>query len=250
MGLKVENVNFSYNTQKIIQDIFFEVNDSEILALLGPNGAGKTTLLKCILDLLKNKGVYSIDDIKLRDLSLKERAKYIAYVPQHIDIVFPISVFDYIKIGKSHQNEKTTKENNESVVEIMKEFELEDFAFKSMNQLSGGERQRVMIARAMAQEPRVLLLDEPTSNLDMKHQKKTMEILKKISKKKNISVIISIHDLNLASRYCNKFMIIKDSKIFAYGNVDEVIRDDIITYTYEIPLEVTTHNHKKIVVMI
>lgn len=249
MGLKVENVNFSYNTQKIIQDIFFEVNDSEILALLGPNGAGKTTLLKCILDLLKNKGVYSIDEIKLRDLSLKERAKYIAYVPQHTNVVFPISVFDYIKIGGSHKNYKTWKENNESIVEIMKEFELEDFAFKSMDQLSGGERQRVMIARAMAQDPRVLLLDEPTSNLDMKHQKKTMEILKNISKKKDISVVISIHDLNLASRYCDKFMIIKDSKVFAYGNRDEVIKNHIISETYEIPLEVINHNDKKIVVM-
>ncbi len=250
MGLKVDNVNFSYETKKIIQDIFFEVKDSEILALLGPNGAGKTTLLKCILDLLENKGVYSIDDISLKDLSLKERAKYIAYVPQHMNVVFPISVFDYIKIGKSSQDRKNVKANNESIVQIMKEFELEDFAFKNINQLSGGERQRVMIARAMAQEPRVLLLDEPTSNLDIKHQKKTMEILRNISRKQNISVVISIHDLNLASRFCNKFMIIKDSKIFAYGNADEVIRDDIITDTYEIPLEVITHDHKKIVVMI
>ncbi len=249
MGLKVESIDFSYDGRKIIQDISFEVESGEVLGLLGPNGTGKTTLLKCILDLLKNKGTCTIDDINLRNLSLKERARYMAYVPQHIDLVFPVSVFEYIKMGRTPYNNKNSDESNKAILEIMEDFQLEDFAFKGINQLSGGERQRVMIARAMAQEPRVILLDEPTSNLDMKHQKKTMEILRDISRKKDISIIISIHDLNLALRYCDKFLILKDTKIFSYGDEEKVIDKDVIMNTYEIPVEIIYHDNKKIVVM-
>lgn len=248
MGLKVENIDFSYDNKKIIQDISFEVESGEILGLLGPNGTGKTTLLKCILDLLKNQGTCIVDNINLKSLSLKERAKYISYVPQNIDLVFPISVFEYIKMGRSPYNSKNSNDN-EIILGIIEDFQLEEFAFKGINQLSGGERQRVMIARAMAQEPRVILLDEPTSNLDMKHQKKTMEILRDISKKKDISIIISIHDLNLASRYCDKFLILKNAKIFSYGDEDKVIDEDIIMNTYGIPVEIIYHQNRKIVVM-
>ncbi|WP_353094751.1 ABC transporter ATP-binding protein [Tissierella praeacuta] len=248
MGLKVENIDFSYDNKKIIQDISFEVESGEVLGLLGPNGTGKTTLLKCILDLLKNQGICIVDDINLKSLSLKERAKYISYVPQNIDLVFPISVFEYIKMGRSPYNSKNSNDN-EIILGIIEDFQLEEFAFKGINQLSGGERQRVMIARAMAQEPRVILLDEPTSNLDMKHQKKTMEILRDISRKKDISILISIHDLNLASRYCDKFLILKDTKIFSYGDEDKVIDEDIIKNTYGIPVEIIYHHNRKIVVM-
>lgn len=249
MSLSVRDVSFSYGQREVIKDISFDLADGEVLGLLGPNGTGKTTLLKCIMDLVKNKGLATVDGVKLKDLDLKQRAKYVAYVPQYINLVFPISVFDYIKIGSKTRGEKSKKEIEDLTLKLINDFHLQEFALKDMNQLSGGEIQRVMIASAMAQEPRVIILDEPTASLDMRHQRLTMDILTDIAKKQNVSVLLSIHDINLAARYCDRFLVLKEGQIYALGNSDQVITEDIISKTYLSPVEIINHKGKKIITM-
>ncbi len=245
MSIKIDNINYSYGKKINVDNISFSLGDGEILGIIGPNGAGKTTLLKCILDIFESTGSTFVDNIDYKSLNLNERSKLIAYVPQYLSIIYKISVYEFITLGIDIKN----KQNSANIDSIIKCFFLENLVFKDMTALSGGERQRVMIARAMAQNPRVIVLDEPTNNLDLKHQKNTMEILREFSKNKNISVIMTIHDLNIASSYCDTLLILKNGSEYAKGNTESIITKDNIEEVYEVEVQILNHNNKKIIVL-
>jgi iron complex transport system ATP-binding protein len=250
MILSVEGVEFSYKSKKILENVEFKVNRGEVVSILGVNGAGKSTLLKSINKILKpKKGTILIDNFDIDKLGGLEIAKKIGYVPQRADGNY-MTVFDTVLLGrKPHIKWEISEKDIEITHKFLKLMDLEDYALRCTNELSGGELQKVVIARALVQEPQVLLLDEPTNNLDLKNQLEAMKIARDVSKSKNIASIVVMHDLNLALRFSDKFIMLKDGKIFAEGG-KEIINPENIGEVYGVKAHVGEYKGIPIVVPI
>lgn len=210
MILSVDGVEFAYKSRQILNNIKFEVKRGEVVSILGVNGAGKSTLLKCINKILKPKrGTILIDNFDIKNLDNLELAKKVGYVPQRAEGNY-MTVFDAVLLGrKPHIKWEVSDRDIEITHKVLKLLNLEDYALRYTNELSGGELQKVIIARALVQEPQILLLDEPTNNLDLKNQLEVMKIIMDISKSQNIASIVVMHDLNLALRYSDKFIMLR-----------------------------------------
>ncbi len=218
--ITIKDLSFSYGSRRILEGLNLVVGDSEVLSLVGPNGSGKTTLIKCIDRILKPKGTILLDGGRdLQTMSRQEVARYIGYVPQSTTSVLTTTVFDTILMGRRpRMGWRVSDEDIDKVVEMMKLLHVEEFALKDFSELSGGQKQRVLIARALAQEPEVLLLDEPTSNLDVKHQLEALDTVRSIVKTTKISAVMAIHDLNLAARYSDTLVMLKNGMVHAVGD--------------------------------
>lgn len=240
MSLTVENISFRYGKRLILDDISFSAAAGSVMALLGQNGTGKTTLLKSLCGILEPfAGRSCADGRDLLAMPVGQRAKCVAYVPQHMGNVFPVRVVDAVMMGRMpFVRFQPGKKDKELVYALIEKMELERYAFTKITELSGGERQRVFIARALAQQPQILLLDEPTSSMDMKNQLHTMEIVGQLAREEQLTVVISIHDLNLAAMFCDQFLMLKDGKIFAFGSAKEVITEENIREVYGVNTEI------------
>lgn len=247
--LKVENLSFKYHKKSplILDDISLSLNDGEIGIILGKNGVGKSTLFKLIVGLIKPKyGNIFVDKFDLNKMKSKDRAKLISYVPQTIEFG-DLSVYETILSGRvSHYSLFPTKKDEEIVQNIIKEMHLEGFLNKNVNELSGGERQKIAIARALVQEPRVLIFDEPTGNLDIGNEQLILDEAHKICRNKNISILISIHDISIASYYGDKFFLLKDNKI-KYSGDKEVINEANISDIFDVKATIKDIDNKKFI---
>ena len=240
MKIQVKNIWFSYDSINALEGISFEVSDKEIISLAGPNGSGKTTLLKCINRILKPKSgnilIYEKDSCEFQ---LKDLAQILGYAPQISDHRFSFTVFDTVLLGRRpYINWRLTKRDRKIVIDTLCSLNLEGLMLREFNELSGGEQQKVIIARALAQEPEVLLIDEPTSNLDLKHQIEVLKLIRSIVRKNALSIIMAIHDLNLASRFSDKIILLKQGKIYAAGEPRSVFTKEIIKDVYGIEVEI------------
>jgi iron complex transport system ATP-binding protein len=227
--LKVSNLSSGYyKNETIIDNVNFTLNNGEIGILIGENGSGKTTIFKTILGFLKPKdGTIAIDDLDLINMSLNERAKNIAYVSQNIEMP-PLSVYECVLLGRlPYYLLNPTKKDKEICNEVIKELNLEHLKNKNVLELSGGERQRVAIARAIAQEPKLLIFDEPTSNLDIVNEMLLHDVILKIAKEKNIMILVSLHELNLAYDLGDKFIFVKDGFVISEGNKEAFNENNI-----------------------
>lgn len=240
--LKVKNVEFSYASVPILKDICIELAASEMLGVVGPNGAGKSTLLRCIDRILKpQRGSILLDEREIKKMNMLELAKKLGYIPQSTSQVFPATVFDTVLLGRRpHVGWRSGEKDRKKVLKSLQMLNIEKFAMRDINELSGGQQQKVFIARALTQEPNVLLFDEPTSNLDIKHQLEVMEIIKNIVREKEISAIMAIHDLNLASRYADRIIMMNGGEIFSAGDSVSVLTPESIKRVYGVEAEV--HN--------
>lgn len=249
MILSVDNIEFSYQSKNVLKNIKFKAKRGEVVSILGMNGAGKSTLLKCINRILQPKqGTILIDSFDLNQLDDKEVAKNIAYAPQCVTGNY-ISVFDAVLLGrKPYIKWDVSNKDLEITDKILKLMQLEEYALRKTNELSGGELQKVIIARALVQEPKILLLDEPANNLDLKNQMEVMKIIKDISKSQNITSIVVMHDLNLTLRFSDKFIMLKDGKIYSEGN-SEVINSRNIRDVYNVEAYVDHYRGIPIVVL-
>jgi iron complex transport system ATP-binding protein len=228
--IEVKDFSFAYSrtSRQILKDISFDIQNNQCIAILGNNGAGKSTLLKCIDRICPaQKGVVLVDSENVYEMDNNQIAQTIAYVPQHSKSL-NMTVFDAIMLGrKPYIKWDATAEDRQIVCDIMEKMKLEDFALRNVSELSGGEAQKVMLSRALAQEPDLLLLDEPTSNLDPRNQHEVLKIVKMIAKEHDICVAIILHDLNLAIRYCERFLFLKDSQVFSYGGLETMTPENI-----------------------
>ena len=247
--LKVENLSFRYGASgdPVLDKVCLELKQGEIGILLGKNGSGKTTLFKNILGIEKPKsGAIHFDGENLLKMKRRDRARRIAYVPQHIH-VGDLSVMDSVLMGRvSYFGLKAGREDYEAVEKILEDMKLTGFASRSAEALSGGEKQKIAIARAMAQEPRLMVFDEPTGNLDMANEQLIIEEAKKLAREKNISILSSLHDLNQALAFGDKFFFLKDG-VIKYAGGEEIITEEVIRDIFDIRVTLLHVDGKKVI---
>lgn len=243
MILSVNKISFDYPGRSVIKDIDFSVCRGDFLAVLGTNGAGKSTLLRCINRILKPyAGTVYINNDEASCLSRRELARKIGYVPQRNESI-RITVFDAVLLGrKPHIHWDASGKDLEIVHQTLRLLDLEELSLRYLNELSGGEQQKVIIARALAQKPDILLLDEPTSNLDLKNQFEVARIVKKAVTEQNVAAVVTMHDLNLAIRFANKFILLKEGSVFAAGGI-EVMTPDNIENVYSVSVSIKNHEN-------
>ncbi len=247
MKININGLSFSYNSRPVLNNIVLELGEGDILGVIGPNGSGKSTLLKCVNQILKPEcnSIY-LDGKEINSFTMIELARLIGYVPQQEESRFPVNVFDAILMGrKPFLNWKPSQSDLDKVSEIIGMLKLQDIAMRDISSLSGGERQKVIIARAIAQEPEVLLLDEPTSNLDLRHQLEVMNIVEAMSKT-GTSSVVAVHDLNLAARYCSKLILLSEGRVFAAGG-REVLCPDNLEPVYQVKIWAQANNGRTII---
>ncbi len=248
MKLDITGLQFSYNSFPVLKGMDLKLKKGEMLTIIGPNASGKTTLLKCINNILKpQKGTIMIDDETLNDLSMKNIAKKIGHVPQSGTDRFPTTVFDTVLMGrKPHGGWKPSEKDLETVSETISRLGLENIAMRDIGEISGGQKQKVLIARALAQDPDILLLDEPTSSLDLKHQLEVLDTVRKQTEE-GISLVMTMHDLNLANRYSDKISMLKEGKIFAAGG-REVLNHKNIEAVFGVEVDIIDGEERPIIV--
>jgi len=248
--IEINDISFAYSrtSRKILEHISFDIQQNRCIAILGNNGAGKSTLLKCIDRICPvQEGVVLIDNENIYKMSGNKVAQNIAYVPQNNKAI-NLTVFDTILLGrKPYIKWDATSEDRQIVCNIMQKMKLNDFALRNVAELSGGEVQKVILARALAQEPKLLLLDEPTSNLDPRNQHEVLQMVRSIAREHDTCVAIIIHDLNLAIRYCDRFLLLKDSQVFSYGGL-ETMTPENIEEVYRIHVHIIEHRGIPVIV--
>lgn len=218
MKIRIEDLHFSYRRREVLSGINLEVPSGSLCALMGANGAGKTTLLKSINGILKpHSGRVFADDMDVLSLNARQRARFIGYVPQNAQAGdSSLNVMETVLSGRvPHMRGKLQARDQEIAEQAVEEMALNAYALRPLNQLSGGERQRVFIARAIAQQPKIMLLDEPTNNLDMHFQQDVMERMRHMSANQGMTIITILHDLNLSIAYADQVVLLKNGTIYA-----------------------------------
>ena len=246
--LKIEDLCFAYgkNSNLVLSGANLELKQGEIGIVLGKNGSGKTTLFKNILGIEKPKsGRICFDGENLLKMKRRDRARRIAYVPQHIHFG-DLSVLDSVLMGRvSYFGMKAGVEDYLAVEKILADMQLQNFASRSAEALSGGEKQKIAIARAMAQEPKLMVFDEPTGNLDIANEQLIIQEAKKLAREKNISILSSIHDVNQALAFGDKFFFMKDG-VIKYAGGKEIVTAEVIRDIYDIHVRFETIDGKKV----
>ncbi len=235
--IKVADVDFRYKDMWALRDISFEVRRGEFLGVIGPNGSGKTTLIRVIDGILApEKGGVSISGHAIQGMRRRDLARLVAVVPQDFPMIFSFRALEIVMMGRSPHLGMLRFEGESDREIVLRAMEMTDtasLADRSMDGLSGGERQRVLIARALAQEPEVVLLDEPTAFLDIKHQAEFFGLMKRLNRERGLTVLAVTHDINLAAAYCGRVMLLKGGRIHTLGVPGEVITETNIREVYE-----------------
>ncbi len=236
--LEVRNLYFSYKETPVLDDVSYNFKRGVFYGILGPNGCGKSTFLDLLLGYLKpEKGEVILEQKNIKKYKKREIAKKIAYVPQNYAVNFPYTAEEIVLMGRYPYIPKfslPTKKDYQLVEHIEKLMELDSLRHRIITNLSGGEKQRVMIARAIAQDTQLTLLDEPTSNLDIKHSLKILDIFRKKVKKENKTVICVFHNINEAAQFCDELIFMKKGNIIAAGCIEEVLNEDVLKEVFEI----------------
>lgn len=236
MSIEIKNLSFSYSKRKILNSISETFPSGKLSVIAGPNGSGKSTLVKNIMTLVKSPRnsvfINSKDILSFSDIN---RAKLIGYVSQSLSLDFDFSVYEIVEMGRYPYKKDWDLESDRKAIEKALELtNTENLKHRSITTLSGGELQRVLLARAICGNPKYLVLDEPVSNLDIKHNIEMMELIKKLTLELGITTVMILHDLKTISCYADKVVFLKDGKIFASGKAKDVLTPDIIRQVYDI----------------
>lgn len=241
--ITIDDLEFSYSDEVVVlSGISLSIKNPQLISIIGPNGVGKSTLIHCLNKILSpTKGTVMIDGKAVKEYETKELARKVGYVPYAASDTFPMTVVDTILMGRNpHRHWKSLKDDLKVAREVMEMMDITYLALRPFNELSAGQHQRVMLARGLAQEPEILLLDEPTANLDIKHQMDVIRLLKELSVSRKIVVVMISHDLNLAAKYSDNIVMLANKKVFAVGSPEEVITPENVKAVYDVDCEVIT----------
>lgn len=248
MALIIKDLAYRYpsNDEDTLNGVSLKVNNGEIITLLGPNGCGKTTLIKSLLGHLKASGQVELDEQNLKSMKWGERNKIISYLTQEQPLPSSLSVFEVILLGNvGSLGIKPSKKMLEHTAHIIEQFGLTEIGNKKYSELSGGQQRIVNIAQVMAKNPKILILDEPTANLDISNEFEVLELVKHYVKQKNIICIMVLHSISMAARYSDRICLLKDGKIYREGSPIDIITEENILDTYHVIVEknVTRDGH-------
>lgn len=234
--IDLRSVSFRYQKDWVLEEITFQIERGEFVGLIGPNGSGKSTLLKNLCRVLSpQRGEILLDSVSLKEMSQREIARKIGFVPQETYSLFPFRVIEIVLMGRSPYLGPLMFEGTkdlEIAMRAMEWTEILPIGERLIDELSGGERKRVFIARALAQEPQIILLDEPTANLDIHHQIDFLDLILSLNRKKGLTIVMASHDLNLASEYCDRLILLREGRIYKMGPPREVITRKHIEEVY------------------
>jgi iron complex transport system ATP-binding protein len=245
--LEAKNITAGYGAREAVKDVSLTAEPRQVTAIIGPNGAGKTTLMRALNGALEpSSGAVLLDERPLKEYSRREVGRRIAVVAQEAELRFPVTVMEFV-LGGRYAWAGTGAWGWESVRDIevaeeaVQETQLTEYRARLMSELSGGERQRAVLARALATEAGILLLDEPTANLDLAHQAAVLELVRARCDKRNASAIVVTHDINLAAEFADRVLLLKDGSTFAFGSPREVLQPALLREVFEIQVLVDTH---------
>jgi iron complex transport system ATP-binding protein len=252
--VRVEGVSFSYDSHEVLNDVTLDIEPCKVTCVIGPNGAGKTTLLKVIASILKpTKGTVYLDFKDLRLYNPKEVARVIAYSEPNISKSIPVKVLDLILTARYPFQGNTQffeGPNDLRIVdEVCRELNITHLLNKRLDQVSSGELQRVLIATALVKNPKVLLLDEPSAFLDIRYRFEVLRYVKEVTTKYGLTTVVALHDLQLASMFCDEVVLMDRGRIVKYGTVNEVLTSDVIKDVYGVDVEVITLSDNSLVVI-
>ena len=241
-AIELQAVSAAYRETDVLQDITLAVAEGEWLALLGPNGAGKSTLLRLITGLLLPRaGVVRLGDRELRTIRPTERARWIAVVPQELSVPLPFTVGELVALGRTSARQRWTRlaaDDRRAIERALAYTDVLELRDRPFEELSGGEKQRTAIALALAQETRILLLDEPTSHLDLNHQWEIFQLLERLNRECRLTVVMTSHDLNVAAEFCGRLALFDHGRLVAAGTPVEVLREDLLHEVYHCDVRV------------
>jgi iron complex transport system ATP-binding protein len=248
--IEFKNISAGYENKIILKNICLDIYEKDFIGILGPNGAGKTTLIKTLVNICKPQtGDIFLYEKNLKDISQKKLVQEIAFIPQNLSITFGVTVNDFVSFARFPYKNNFFNLNDkdlEIIDNAMKITDVYKFKNKFINELSQGEFQRVLIAQGLAQNPKVLIIDEPSAHLDIKYQRKILDILKELNNC-GMTIVIILHDINLANKYCSREIFIKDGKIIADGIPEHVCNKEILYEVYEIDLQINREINSKFI---
>ena len=244
--MKLENISFAYETLPVLKDISLSTREQDFIGLIGPNGSGKSTLLKIMGAILKpDSGSIQFKESSLPKINKKLFAQSVSWIPQDHPMVFPFKVSEIVLMGRHPYLSPLSFESEEDFEISQRAMETtmtSQFADRHFNEISGGEKQRVMIASALAQDPEMMLLDEPTAALDLKYQIQILSILKNLNARHKMTLVMAMHDLNLASSFCNRLILLDEGQIVRDGTPEQVLKKDILEQVYGIEVDLGSHD--------
>jgi iron complex transport system ATP-binding protein len=243
--LKINNLTVFYGDRQILHNIQLEVHSGEIVAMLGPNGAGKSTLIRSISGVIpiRNGNIF-VDQKDVTTLSIMERARHISVVPQAVSMPPAFTVWETVLLGRTPYLNflgQTSAKDEAIARQALEQVDAIHLIEKRMDEISGGEQQRVLLARTLAQDTPILLMDEPTTHLDLSHQVDLLKLITKQAREKNLTVLIALHDLNLASMFADRIAIVQNGQLCVAGTPQETLTSEIINSVYKVPVQVVSH---------
>ena len=251
MDIRINDMAFSYSSVPVLNGISLDIKGPGFVSILGPNGVGKSTLIHCINKILQpSSGSVLIDGKDVKGITIKELAKEIGYVPYSANDTFPLTVVDTVMMGRHpHARWNTLDRDLDIVYDTLRMLGISHLAMRQFNELSAGQHQKVMLARGLVQEPEILLLDEPTSNLDIRHQLDVTKMLKRLSVERGILIVMISHDINIAAKFADKVILMFQGRIFDVGTPKEVITEDNLRSVYGVTSEIVDDDGRPHVIL-
>jgi iron complex transport system ATP-binding protein len=240
-ALRTESLTFAYKDKPVLDNVSLSVEHGEMVGILGPNGSGKTTLLKIFSAVLTGTGEVKVNGRRIETYGKRELSRLFAVVPQESQVLFPYTVAEIILMGRASYHSPLALEGARDLEVARASMELTDclsFAERYLHELSGGEKQRVIIARALAQEPEILLLDEPSAFLDLKHQVQIFELMRRLNRERGLTIVAALHDLNLAALFFPRLVMLRDGKVYRDGAPKDVLTKDAIAEIYGVNVRI------------